>query len=486
MFTVKGPVGKLVTVTAGNYRDILGWEDTSAYVGLDSMLQSVARLEVLRMNKSPRIGNLCWFSTQSGGKYYSSSTTASVPDDLLAYVDSADIPPLLYVAHKVPGDWGDFSFRVVTVDEEQGTFVLEYREALGGGAYSVRMRKEFSLYEDSPIFYKKVSFGDLAIYLKGDAFIDTFTGAFTDGASPWYSLDGGSNGSKSLVPADINAIGTILVNSGANVVPLNGVTVDASLVSAFIDVCGSQLKSVFVDVPDLTADTLDTGVYTPNDDLISYENCHDWVSGLRRSEYAQAVAVPDRVATESGVVYLWPSASLFKIYAKMYADYGSVNYPPAGYTYGAVSGSNLLQSDFNLYGDELKTDRINYQMVGPRGPVMWEQRTLYALDSDLSYANTVFILRDLRERILIFMANFNFRYTTPMELLNIQSGLEAILSEFKSNYFLVNYVLKVPTFEEAQAAGRNLDILLDVSVVSDAEVITIGVALQNAANLRAA
>jgi hypothetical protein len=117
---------------------------------------------------------------------------------------------------------------------------------------------------------------------------------------------------------------------------------------------------------------------------------------------------------------------------------------------------------------------------------MWEQRTTYALDSDLSYASTVFILRDLRARLIDFMSNFNFRFATPMDLLNIKSGLDTILGDFKLNYFLVNYTLQVPSYEEAQAAGRTLDIPISVSVISDMEVINLNVTLENAANLRAA
>jgi hypothetical protein len=270
------------------------------------------------------------------------------------------------------------------------------------------------------------------------------------------------------------------------VIPLNGITQSQEIINAFISVGESQFKSVFVDIPDLTADSADVGVYTPNDDINSYAQCHDWIQTVAKSEYAQAVAIPDRVTTEEGVVYLWPSVNLFCIYAKMFSDYGSVNYPPAGYTYGAISVSDLMNSDFDLWGDELKTDRINYQMRGSRGPVMWEQRTLYALDSDLSYANTIFILRDFRKRILEFMGNFNFRYSTPMELLNIQSGLSTILGEFKSNFFLVNFVLEVPSYEEAQAQGRTLTIPISVSVINDMEVFEFTVKLQNASVLRAA
>jgi hypothetical protein len=124
-------------------------------------------------------------------------------------------------------------------------------------------------------------------------------------------------------------------------------------------------------------------------------------------------------------------------------------------------------------------------MIGSKGPVMWEQRTTYGTDSDLSYASTVFILRDLRMRLVSFMENYNFRFTTPQDLVSIRSGLTSILSAFKRELFLVGYTLTVPSYKEAQAAGREQDIYISVSVISDSEVFTLRVTLENAATLSA-
>jgi hypothetical protein len=457
----------------------LGWLPDSAYAGLDSMLQSVTRLEVLRMNKSPHIGNFCWFEDGTSGV----CTTAVVPDDLEGYLVN-DESPVFYVAHAVPGKWGDFGFRIVSSGAD--LYTLEYRETRSDGSLKVIMKKDFTFDESLSSYYKKVNFGDLSVAFPDDGLPENFLSAFTNGASAWFSLGGGDNGGKNLTVVDINAIERVIANSNANVVVLNGLTQRGEIIDAFVQVCEKQLRSVFIDIPDLTGDMADVGVYTPNDDVISYTQCHDWVNALYRSEYAQTAAVPDRVTLEEGVVYIWPTVNLFKIYAKMYNDYANVNQVPAGYLCGTIAASGLMDSDFNLYGDELKTDRINYQMIGPRGPVMWEQRTLYALDSDLSYANTVFILRDLRARVLNLMSNYNFRYSTPMDLLGIQSGLDTILGAFKKSLYLVNYTLLVPSFEEAQAEGRDLTIAIDVSVINDMEVIHLNVNLRNASTLRAA
>jgi hypothetical protein len=225
--------------------------------------------------------------------------------------------------------------------------------------------------------------------------------------------------------------------------------------------------------------------FTENDGVLKATHCVEWAKGMVRSEYCQPVAVPDVVNASVGDLYIWPSVNLFKIYASMYQNYGHVRYPPAGSSYGSISITKLLQNDFHLYKDELKTARVNYQTGSSLGPVMYEQRTTYGLDSDLSYASTVFILRDLRMRLIDFMENFTFRFMTPQDLVSIHSGLDSILGSFKQGNFLVNYTLNVPSFAEAQAAGREVDILISVSVISDAEVINLRVTLENAATLGA-
>ncbi len=174
---------------------------------------------------------------------------------------------------------------------------------------------------------------------------------------------------------------------------------------------------------------------------------------------------------------------MVQIYANMFNSYGTLNYPPAGYTYGNVAVSNLLTTDFYLYGDQLKTQKINYQKIGSLGPVMWEQRNRYALESDLSYISTVFILRELKNRVVNFFSQFNFRFTTPSVLLTMTSGLQTILAGMQAANFLVGYKFQIPSYREAQAAGRLLTVKISVSVISDAEEIQIDVTLENAANL---
>jgi hypothetical protein len=500
MFTVKGPVGKLATVTVQDYKDILGYDlvYNPRYLGLDYMLQSVARLEVLRLNHGACVGNYIWTSTAgvvSGGSESDIFVASSIP--VIDFGDGTDIE--LWVSHKTPGDWGEFGvwFTKEMIDQPDPddpdgdpisvpVFTLFYGKKLNGAQYEVLESKPFSFDENETNFWGNLNFSDISFGFKAGA-VDLPSGV----AGTKVVLAEGTNGvdPDALTTDQLTDKFAALNSSAATIIVGNGFSVSSGLCSKLVDAGASRLMSVFIDVPDLTSPDGDDApgsdmTFTENDEVLKAKHCIKWATGLVRSEFCQPVAVPDIVGSSAGDIFVWPSVNLFLIYARMFQNYGHTRYPPAG-SYGSISVSKLIESDFHLYGDEIKTARISYQKVGSKGPVMWEDRTTYALDSDLSYASTVFILRDLRSRLISYMDNFTFRFTTAMDLLNIESGLTTILSSFKQDMFLVNFTLKVPSYAEAQAAGRNLDIPISVSVISDAQVITLLVTLENAATLGA-
>jgi hypothetical protein len=488
MFTVKGAVGQLLTVTAQNFRDVVGYDlgYNPNYLGLEMMLQSVARLEVLRLNQHPTVGNFVWTSESSvvsGASEDGVESAASIP----AIDFGGGVVIELWVSHKTPGYWGEFGvwFTDELIDDAH-VYTIFYGEKVDSTQYKVVESKVFSFNEEDDNYWGKVNLSNISFGFKVGA-IDLPSGVLGTKAV----LDGGSNGEdiESLTVDGLLPLLSALNDSAANIVVGNGFSKNQGLCSELIKAGEKLNMSVFIDVPDLTSpvdgDLSSDMAFSENDEVLKAQHCVSWAGSLYRSEFGQAVANPDVVATSVGDVYVWPSVSLFTIYARMFRSYGHVRYPPAGYSYGGISVSALLKSDFYLYRDDLKTARINYQTVGSGGPVMWEQRTLYGLDSDLSYASTVFILRDLRLRLISFMENYNFRFMTPMELISIHSGLDAILTGFKRDNFLVNYRLTVPSYAEAQAAGRELDIYISVSVISDAEVINLRVTLENASTLSA-
>jgi hypothetical protein len=498
MFTVKGPIGKLITVTAMDYRDILGYDlaYNPNYLGLDCMIQAVARLEVLRLNQNATVGNFVWTSEEgvvSGASEEGIGSVGSIP--ALDFGDGVELE--LWVAHKTPGDWGEFGvwFTKVVVEKEGPggspvsvpVFTVYYGKKLDAERYETVESREFSFDKAASDYWGNLNLKDISFGFREDAVDLPSTVAGVKAV-----LGGGTNGDDiaDLTVDDLMPRLSALDASSATIIVGNGFSAAAGVCGKLVDAGASRLMSVFIDVPDLTSPDDDATpdsdmAFTENDEVLKAKHCIKWTKGLVRSEYCQPVAVPDIVATNVGDVFVWPSVNLFLIYARMFQNYGHARYPPAGPSYGAISVSKLIDNDFHLYGDELKTSRVNYQKVGANGPVMWEDRTTYGLDSDLSYASTVFILRDLRARLIAFMENFNFRFMTPLDLLNIQSGLDSILNSFKAGYYLVNYTLSVPSYAEAQAAGRTLDIPISVSVISDAQVINLLVTLENAATLAA-
>ena len=95
------------------------------------------------------------------------------------------------------------------------------------------------------------------------------------------------------------------------------------------------------------------------------------------------------------------------------------------------------------------------------------------MNSDLSYIAPTFIVDDLADRIIAYERNFNFRYLSASDLVTQESGLKQILNSFVEKGFLSRYELVVPSYQEAQAAGRTLTVKIGVVVAKDTEVINI-------------
>lgn len=335
-------------------------------------------------------------------------------------------------------------------------YTLNYGSLLSSGDISIVDSYDFSLDSESEIFYKNVDFGDLLI--GGSMALAAIPNALKD---TWLSLTSGSNGTIPTSAASLNL--QPLQKSGVNFLALNGIS-SLSVVNAVARKCDSLMITCFVDVPAFT----------------SYVQANKWRSNVFSSAYVALGWVPDTDEDDNrNLVYIWPSINYLKIFAAMFESYGNVNNPPAGHTYGAITANKLLETDAADYANELKTNRINYQIVDNLGACIWEQRTTYGLESDLSYINTHCILRDLRGRLLDFMKNFNFRYTTASQLLVIDSGLKSIFDKFVTDGFIAKYEVNTPSFEEAQKMGREVDINMSCSVTQDGEVFNIRLTLQN-------
>lgn len=314
----------------------------------------------------------------------------------------------------------------------------------------------FSLDENSEDYWKNVDFGyDVQFFTKETSYDDN-KGLVQ--FQQWQQLSEGSvgDGIEDLLALDTS----VLDSSGDNILAFNGYTTDTSIINKILTKCESLKIHAFVDAP----------AYK------EYSKLLEWKQGVYATEYASIGCRPDVV----NGIYVYPSVSYVQIYSNMMSKQGNLNYPPAGITYGTIPTSNLLTCDYEMYADEMKTNRLNWQRIKSNTAVMWEQRTTYGLNSDLSYIAPTFIIDDLSQRLIDFESNFNFRYMTRDDILLQQTGLTSILDEFVSNNFLYSYELKMPTYEEAQKGGRTLNIPINVVIMKDSEVIYINLQLNNA------
>lgn len=308
---------------------------------------------------------------------------------------------------------------------------------------------------ESTIYWEKTDFGDVNFFVQGN--IPSNWAAIRD----YFTLDNGSNGDPNIIAADLDL--TILEKCKCNVIAMNGIT-NYKIINRIAQKAETLYQHVFGDAP----------AYA------NYGDLENWMKNIYRSEYLAIGARPDQVEIADGeYIYVYPSVNYIKILARMQNNYQSLMYPPAGFTYGTIAVENLIECDYENYGDELKTNRINWQRTKNRGSVMWEQRTTYALSTDLSYIAPNFIVDGLREQILEFEEQFNFRYTSPTDLLNQESGLKAILDDYVTKGFIFKYELDVPSYAEAQKAGRTLTIKIGVAIAKDSEIIIINVNLNN-------
>lgn len=320
---------------------------------------------------------------------------------------------------------------------------------------------DFSLNAESDIYINKVSFGNLIVQNDG---------VLTSSNEPIFKkvskLANASNGGNNLV-ADDTEISVADVDFSffktvrCNFLFTNGIR-NTSLINQIIANATPYRTHVFVGTPDYR----------------TYEQIENWVSRIHGNAYTVIGSVVDLIEYKDSYINICPSVKYCEIYANMIENYGSLNYPPAGHTYGKVSANELLNTDFDYYGNELKTKRINYLVSESNGVCMWEQRTMNQEVTDLSYIAPTFIVDDLQDQLVAFERNFNFRYQGASDLILQEEGLKTILDSFKNKGFLYDYTLAVPSVEEANQS-RELDIYVGVWITKDSEIINLNITLNN-------
>ena len=241
-----------------------------------------------------------------------------------------------------------------------------------------------------------------------------------------------------------------------NLICMNGI-LGASIISAFVAYFEAYNIMTLWDIPNVAT-------------YVAAKSYHDSVYA---SEFQMGYWVSDQVTVGTRTFSIYPSVKVAQAYARMFKRTGTLNYPPAGYDFAAVAATSLLATDAALHAADLKQAKINYLIAKSSGPVVWEQRTGYASESDLSYGSTVMCYVAFASRMKAFMENFPFRFVTPELLVTITTGLESIATDYITNGFVWSATVDVPSFAEVKAAGaRYMTINVSVKFAEDGEEFT--------------
>lgn len=349
-----------------------------------------------------------------------------------------------------------WNFRTIPSTIKEWTISIANKE---NEKFTLVKTVDFSLDSESDIYIDNIDFGEIVVSIPSKTIPSDW-----ETIRSYFSLDNGSNGDSSITAIDVDV--SVLNNCGKNILLTNGIT-DYRFVNRIATPCKNNKIHAFVDVPSYA----------------SYIDAKVWRDKISGNEYIAFAARPDkRYDSNDKEFYVYPSITYGKIYANMVQYFGTICLPPAGYTTGSFTANELIDCDYESHANELKTNRINWQRVIDGTGVMWEQRTAYPTtqDSDLSYINCVFIVDYLSERIVNFERHYNFRIMTRTDILNQQSGLTDILDWFVNKNFVYSYKINMPTYDEAQKAGRTLTIPISVRLTKDSEVIDIELILTNA------
>lgn len=260
----------------------------------------------------------------------------------------------------------------------------------------------------------------------------------------------GDNGS---MPSSAELDFTGIVPSQFSVICTNGI-IGASMISEFVKFGVKYGKPVLWDIPNVKT-------------FIAAKQYHDSVLA---SEMQMGYWICDyrTVGTKKYAVY--PSIKAALALANMFRKTGYLNYPLAGYDYAAVDAEELLETDADLYPAELKLAKINYISRRSAGPVIWEHRTGYAFESDLSYGSTVFTHLALASRCKAFVDNFPFKFITADLLILLRSGLEQAIQDYVQKNFIWSGEVVVPSFDEVKKNGaREMDLYINVKYAEDGQ-----------------
>ena len=391
MYLKKGEVG-LNEVNGSNFKDIVGYDPAdSKYLGLEDILRNVASCIVWRTNA----GSVT-YAAQSMASASATSWTAVSNVTNLSALDNSTVA----IAPKYPGTWAKddgLQAKIEAVPTGPSTYsTTEFIMVTKYGSTGPETRTSFSLLSTSDNYWGNIDFKDIYFHTTLTALsYSASTACFS-----FYDFANSTNCSNGTEATASNLDISKLDGCGCNILLTNG-SLANTIVIKMLEGCVKNKIHMFADVPDdQTYSAIATYAASITKDITTMR-------------YLSLVARPEKIDN----VLVHASCKYAEIFANMLSATNSLNYPPAGATYGTVTIQELMPCDYELHKDDMKTNRINYLTVNSLGTMMWEQRTMYRDDTDLSYIAPNFIIDELSDLIIEHERRFNFRYMDDIVIL---------------------------------------------------------------------
>jgi hypothetical protein len=523
MRTKKGQA--VETVTLDNYKDVVGYDldFNNSYLGLTVLLQTLSQVTVFRLMHDDTYYGNAWFLVDGTP---SADTLITDPYSLAISHPTASVLVWMNSA----GDWADVA---VSIDQVVTEAAATASLTGDGVADSIVMDDVGFGYSSLP----QISFvggGGVGATAVATLTNGSITGITVTNAGSGYTtpptvvITGGlaaTVGSRQVTTYFANALAQYIpiatgiyvqfdttASDFVEIVNLGEITIQVLSTPSFLDLGmtspevlsgqsdGTAPTSLDLDFSPLQSDTTNLFVCANGQINVGiWSAIVQWVEQTNRfalgdvsnlDTAAAAVAYKSNYYATEFSTYMWgcdnytvdgkgyvvfPSVYLMIDYAKMINSTGYPCYPPAGRRFGSVAMNNPVATDYASNAQYLKVNKLNYIKQTGSGRMIWEQRTNYASESDLSYDNAVLSYIVTSSTCKTFIDNLTFTLIDQGVIDLLNTGLNKILSDLRDLGFIWSYKVIVPTLASIQLAGngRFLNINIPVQFAQDLEETTL-------------
>lgn len=157
-----------------------------------------------------------------------------------------------------------------------------------------------------------------------------------------------------------------------------------------------------------------------------------------RNEMVDGICGKLRDPYSKKIVTTTNTALLASAYPNHWAQYGGKHIPLAGNTYGVISGF-IKDSIYPVYDedldedimDELCEERINFARINANQDIIRAtQTTRQTISSNLSEANNVFILLDIKRDCEKLCASYQYNFSEASDIARFNKDAETVLSGY--------------------------------------------------------